>query len=152
MIQQIWAIIVVTVCFSTRVESPKWSSGLPSSDLLICSACGCHQAPLSLFVAVSLSATGRKGDCPRVVRKQSCFKRCVTDEMCPGVKKCCRFGCNRSCVVPIPKQKLGKKLRHVPHALLRLLVSFSDMHVPSCYRFSFTLKNNEVPPIFGDLF
>ncbi|XP_064353105.1 WAP four-disulfide core domain protein 3 isoform X3 [Camelus dromedarius] len=26
--------------------------------------------------------------------------------MCPGVKKCCTFGCSRSCVIPIPKQKL----------------------------------------------
>ncbi|XP_032206404.1 WAP four-disulfide core domain protein 3 isoform X1 [Mustela erminea] len=49
---------------------------------------------------------GRKGDCPRAVRKQSCFQRCVTDETCPGTEKCCTFGCNRRCVVPVTKPKL----------------------------------------------
>ncbi|XP_059263084.1 WAP four-disulfide core domain protein 3 isoform X4 [Mustela nigripes] len=51
---------------------------------------------------------GRKGDCPRAVRKQSCFQRCVTDETCPGTEKCCTFGCNRRCVVPVTKPKLGR--------------------------------------------
>ncbi|XP_058988992.1 WAP four-disulfide core domain protein 3 isoform X2 [Mustela lutreola] len=49
---------------------------------------------------------GRKGDCPRAVRKQSCFQRCVTDETCPDTEKCCTFGCNRRCVVPVTKPKL----------------------------------------------
>ncbi|XP_058988995.1 WAP four-disulfide core domain protein 3 isoform X4 [Mustela lutreola] len=51
---------------------------------------------------------GRKGDCPRAVRKQSCFQRCVTDETCPDTEKCCTFGCNRRCVVPVTKPKLGR--------------------------------------------
>lgn len=96
----------------------------------------------SFFVAVSLFATGRKGDCPSL-RKQTCLKRCITDETCPGVKKCCTFGCNKSCVVPVSKQKLGKKLRPVPRGLLSPLVSFSDTLLPSCCRFYFTLKNSK---------
>lgn len=117
--------------------------GLPSSDFPICCACGCHWAPLSLFfVAVSHFATGRKGDCPKVVRKQSCFKRCVTDETCPGVKKCCPFGCHKSCVAPIFKPKLGKKLRPGPTVGLAPLF-VSNMHTPCCSWLYCTLKNNK---------
>nr|XP_025870459.1 WAP four-disulfide core domain protein 3 isoform X4 [Vulpes vulpes] len=58
------------------------------------------------FFCGPAGSSGRKGDCPRAVRKQSCFQRCVTDETCPGIKKCCTFGCNKSCVVPVPKPKL----------------------------------------------
>ena len=112
------------------------------SDLLVCCACGCPQAPLSpFFVAVSLSAPGRKGDCPRAVRKQSCFQRCVTDETCPGAKKCCRFGCNKSCVVPVSKQNLGKKLRPIPHALCLASLFLSQICAHAVFWFYSTLKN-----------
>ncbi|XP_058535784.1 WAP four-disulfide core domain protein 3 isoform X1 [Ochotona princeps] len=49
---------------------------------------------------------GRRGECPRVLRKQSCVRRCVNDESCPGEKKCCTFGCEKSCVVPKSAQML----------------------------------------------
>ncbi|XP_033042456.1 WAP four-disulfide core domain protein 3 isoform X3 [Trachypithecus francoisi] len=59
----------------------------------------------SLESWITAGEHGRKRDCSRVIRKQSCLKRCITDETCPGVKKCCTFGCNKRCVVPISKQK-----------------------------------------------
>ncbi|XP_066242057.1 WAP four-disulfide core domain protein 3 isoform X1 [Saccopteryx leptura] len=71
-----------------------------------CCSTGCRRlCQGGIPQAVSSSATGRKGACPGVVRKQSCLKRCITDETCPGVKKCCSFGCHKSCVVPVTKQK-----------------------------------------------
>lgn len=98
------------------------------------------------FLSVWLSpffATGRKGDCPRAVRKQSCFQRCVTDESCPGTKKCCTFGCNKSCVVPVSQPKLGKKHNPGPPGLFGgLLVSFSNKPIPSSCWSYFILKNN----------
>ncbi|XP_058288804.1 WAP four-disulfide core domain protein 3 isoform X2 [Hylobates moloch] len=60
----------------------------------------------SLESWITAGEHGRKRDCPRVIPKQFCLKRCITDETCPGVKKCCTLGCNKSCVVPISKQKL----------------------------------------------
>lgn len=62
--------------------------------------------PFFLFFSF---AAGRRGECPRVLRKQSCFRRCVNDESCPGEKKCCVFGCKKSCVVPESAQMLGEK-------------------------------------------
>lgn len=83
---------------------------------------------ISFLVAVSLSAPGRKGNCPRAARKQDCFQRCVTDETCPGTKKCCRFGCNKSCVTPVSAQKPGKKLRLAPRALCWASSFLSQRH------------------------
>ncbi|XP_048205479.1 WAP four-disulfide core domain protein 3 [Perognathus longimembris pacificus] len=51
---------------------------------------------------------GKKGKCPRVIRKPSCSKKCTTDETCPDIKKCCTSGCNQSCVTPVLKQKLAE--------------------------------------------
>ncbi|XP_058535789.1 WAP four-disulfide core domain protein 3 isoform X2 [Ochotona princeps] len=60
----------------------------------------------SLAAWVTAGELGRRGECPRVLRKQSCVRRCVNDESCPGEKKCCTFGCEKSCVVPKSAQML----------------------------------------------
>uniref|UniRef100_A0A8C5UXX2 WAP four-disulfide core domain 3 n=1 Tax=Microcebus murinus TaxID=30608 RepID=A0A8C5UXX2_MICMU len=49
---------------------------------------------------------GRKGDCPRVVQKQSCFKRYITDETCPGIKKYCRAFGGECPADPLPCEEL----------------------------------------------
>ncbi|XP_054397793.1 uncharacterized protein LOC100451322 isoform X2 [Pongo abelii] len=88
----------------------------------------------SLESWITAGEHGRKRDCLRVIRKQSCLKRCITDETCPGVKKCCTLGCNKSCVVPISKQKLGRG--HPPSYLVpgkrwcsRQLHEFTSSHL-----------------------
>nr|XP_017827562.1 WAP four-disulfide core domain protein 3 isoform X4 [Callithrix jacchus] len=97
----------------TRWSSPEVPLALSQSIIMMLS-CLFLLALGSLESWITTGEHGRKRDCPRVIRKQSCLKRCITDETCPGVKKCCTFGCSRSCVVPISKQKLAEFVGECP--------------------------------------
>lgn len=88
-----------------------------------------------LSVGVFTFVTGKNGNCPMVVQKQSCLQKCTNDDSCAGIKKCCTFGCRKLCVVPDTNQKSGEKLSPDPMVCLFL----SQIHTSSCHWFYFTL-------------
>uniref|UniRef100_A0A8C8YVD7 WAP four-disulfide core domain 3 n=1 Tax=Prolemur simus TaxID=1328070 RepID=A0A8C8YVD7_PROSS len=48
---------------------------------------------------------GWGGDCPKVL-VGLCIVSCMVDENCQAGEKCCKAGCGRFCVLPVPPPKL----------------------------------------------
>nr|XP_020137362.1 WAP four-disulfide core domain protein 3 isoform X5 [Microcebus murinus] len=48
---------------------------------------------------------GRGGECPKVL-VGLCIVSCMMDENCQAGEKCCKSGCGRFCVSPVPPPKL----------------------------------------------